>query len=204
MIKKSILSLLIVFLLVFSILPMGVFGENVDEDGDLLFQCARDGKVSLTGLEPVRSTLEEAFFKVLDEQSDKLPVFLAVLFNVEQGAKRLVLGGQIVDGLLDLTLLSLGESDNTNAQLLLLFQKSAHHMSNIIGFAAIALAAIGTVSQLVIADGALQQGFGPLQAVFRFGNFDGRSDLQFTNTWNGQQLALIKRLRAKTNETFML
>jgi len=40
--------------------------EGNDEDGDELFACARAAGVTLTGLEPVRSTLEEAFFRALD------------------------------------------------------------------------------------------------------------------------------------------
>ena len=44
--------------------------EGSDEDADELFACARDAGVALAGLEPVRSTLEEAFFRALDEAGD--------------------------------------------------------------------------------------------------------------------------------------
>ncbi len=37
------------------------------EDGDILFACARASQVTLVSFEPVHSTLEEAFFKALDE-----------------------------------------------------------------------------------------------------------------------------------------
>jgi len=40
--------------------------EGRDEDGDLLFACARESGVTLVSFEPVRTTLEQAFFEAVD------------------------------------------------------------------------------------------------------------------------------------------
>jgi len=40
--------------------------EDRDGDGDVLFSCARESGVTLVSFEPVRSTLEQAFFEAVD------------------------------------------------------------------------------------------------------------------------------------------
>src|SRR4051812_35669567 len=96
-------------------------------------------------------------FKIFHEEAAELVVFLAGVFGLEAGAEIRVLLAETGEGILDFSLLSLGESYNADAELCFLPQQGSDEACDVARFGCVTPIGVNALFEAMKTDAALEE-----------------------------------------------